>query len=125
MTSKPTLQFLPLSFPSTSTTPTQPRSIHLISNLLTPTECSTLISSHTNLIPSNVTPTTVRDREVFDDEELSSLVWGRIQGFFEEGEGIEAGVLDEDGEAWKVVGLNDRWRICRYVKGTYKSIFCH
>ncbi|PMD40324.1 hypothetical protein L207DRAFT_511830, partial [Hyaloscypha variabilis F] len=106
--SPPTLQTLPIP------TLTPPRSIHLISNLLTPTECTSLISTHTNLIPSNVTPTTVRDREIFTDAALASLLWSRISTFFQEEMGK---VVDEDGEGWTVRGLNETFRLCRYTQG--------
>jgi len=107
-----TLQTLPLP------TLSPPRSIHLISNLLTPTECTSLIDTHTNLIPSNVTPTTVRDREIFTDPGLASLLWSRIATFFQEKMGK---VVDEDGEAWTVRGLNETFRLCRYTQGTFRS----
>ncbi|KAL5324957.1 hypothetical protein ACEPPN_006078 [Leptodophora sp. 'Broadleaf-Isolate-01'] len=90
-----------------------PRSIHLISNLLTPTECNSLVDTHTNLIPSNVTPTTVRDREVFTDPALASLLWSRIATLFKEEMGK---IVDEDGERWTVRGLNETFRLCRYTQ---------
>ncbi len=100
------------------------RSVYTITDILDPYECALIISTHTNLIPSNVTPETVRDRVVFDDEKLADLVWGRLRSFFvsseEEskgGEMIEGRVVDEDGHEWKIKGLNERWRLCRYDPG--------
>jgi hypothetical protein len=85
----PTLQTYPI--PSLSPT----RSFHLISNLLTPTECTSLIASHTNLIPSNVTPTTIRDREVFADAALASSLWSRIAPLFQDERNGMGKIVDE------------------------------
>jgi hypothetical protein len=103
---QPTLQTLPLP----SITP--PRSIYLVSNLLSPEECSKIIASYINLVPSNVTPTTIRDREVFSNPELATLLWSRISPFFQNEK-----VVDEDGENWSVSGLNETFRLCRYTTG--------
>ncbi|KAH7419171.1 hypothetical protein BKA64DRAFT_650236 [Cadophora sp. MPI-SDFR-AT-0126] len=112
-----------------------PRAVHIFQNLLSAQECQEIINSHTNLIPANVTPETIRDRQVFEDEKLAEVVWGRIQPFFlssgeEEtktsgvGEGqddrfevIEGIVKDKDSDSWKVSGLNERWRLARYGPG--------
>jgi hypothetical protein len=103
-----TLTISTLSLPTINPT----RSVHLISNLLTPSECTSIISSHKNLASSNVTPTTVRDREVFTDSALASLLWSRISPFFEKEK-----IVDEDGEEWSISGLNEGFRLCRYVEG--------
>ena len=68
-------------------------------------------------MPSNVTPGTVRTREVFEDGELAGRVWERLRGFYE---GVEEKgmVRDEDGEVWRVKGLNEVWRLCFYAEGT-------
>jgi hypothetical protein len=91
----PTLSTIPLL----SISP--PRSVYLVSGLLTPEECTKIIASYTNLVPSNVTPATIRDREVFSDPALASLLWSRISPFFQ---GEKA--VDEDGEIWNLKGLN-------------------
>jgi hypothetical protein len=101
-----------LTYPLLSISP--PRLIYLVSSLLTPEECTEIIASYTNLVPSNVTPATVRDREVFSDPALASLLWSRISPFFQ---GEKA--IDEDGEIWNVRGLNETFRLCRYVQGTH------
>jgi hypothetical protein len=63
-------------------------------------------------VPSNVTPTTIRDREVFSNPELATLLWSRISPFFQNEK-----VVDEDGENWSVSGLNETFRLCRYTTG--------
>src|SRR5258707_2665299 len=105
-TPQPTLTTIPL--PSLA----PPRSIYLISNLLSADECTRIIHSYTNLVPSNVTPTTIRDREVFSDACLASSLWSRISTFFQDEK-----VVDEDGENWSVRSLNETFRLCRYVAG--------
>ncbi|KAK0125293.1 hypothetical protein ONS95_000677 [Cadophora gregata] len=112
-----------------------PRAIYILQNLLSAKECKDIIKSHTNLIPANVTPETIRDRQVFQDEELAKRVWRRIQPFFlaseeeekrrieDKGrkrsnvEGIEGNVEDKDRDVWKVSGLNEHWRLARYGIG--------
>lgn len=106
MSPKPAIQPVPLP------TIAPEREVHLISNLLIQQECTSIIDDHANLIPSNVTPTTIRDREVFSDLGLASLLWSRIHPFFP-----NERVIDEDGETWKVTGLNEVFRLCRYVQG--------
>lgn len=91
--------------------------VHIISNLLTPSECEAIITSHKNLIPSNVTPETIRTREVFDDSALASKLWSRIRGFYEN-DAATGTVYDEDGDVWVVSGLNERFRLCLYEKGS-------
>lgn len=104
-----------------------PSEVHILTSLLTPTECTSIIDAHLDLVPSNVTAQTVRSREVFVDEELAGRVWERMEGFFEsrgEEEGVMTGrekvkgwVRDEDGEEWRVKGLNEVWRLCCYDVG--------
>ncbi|KAE8440824.1 hypothetical protein EG329_006405 [Mollisiaceae sp. DMI_Dod_QoI] len=101
-----------VTLPSPAPSSSKPHQIHIITNLLTPSECSSIISDHNNLIPSHVTPTTVRDREAFDDHVLSELLWERLKLFF----GSEK-LEDEDGCQWEVEGLNERFRLCRYLPG--------
>ncbi|KAF8850545.1 hypothetical protein BDZ45DRAFT_731498 [Acephala macrosclerotiorum] len=108
------------------------QTIHVLTTLLNEQECNTIISQHRDLIPSNVTPATVRDREAFDDPVLAELIWERLGRFYEvkmEGaetkevdtgngdgkRGIERMVKDEDGCLWEVEGLNERFRLCRYL----------
>ncbi|KAF2800243.1 hypothetical protein K505DRAFT_383349 [Melanomma pulvis-pyrius CBS 109.77] len=86
--------------------------VHVIHNLVSSSECQKLIESHKNLVPSNVTPETIRTREQFDDEALSELLWERLRDFYGEDR-----VKDEDGCWWNVTGLNERFRLCRYDKG--------
>lgn len=117
--SKPSLTNIPLD---ACTTHLEPRSIHHITNLLSPAECVSVIATHLNLVPSNITSGTVRDREVFDDGSLSSLLLERINPFFsddkKQGTGRIAGrIVDEDGDTWLIERLNEKWRLCRYREG--------
>ena len=109
---KITLTSLPLlALPSSNPTPPE-HFIHLIHNLLTPVECAQVISTHQNLIPSNVTPSTKRDRELFEDERLAEMLWERLTEFYGEDR-----VRDEDGQWWRAKSLNERLRLCRYSPG--------
>jgi hypothetical protein len=106
MSTKPAVESVPLP------TIAPEREVHLISNLLIQQECTSIIDDHTNLVPSNITPTTIRDREIFSDFDLASLLWSRVHPLFP-----NERVIDEDGETWKVTGLNEVFRLCRYVQG--------
>lgn len=97
-------------------------SIYIFDDLLTVEECDEIIQAYKDLIPSNVSPETVRTRQVFEDARLAEKVWKRIEGFFSEGSGeVNAKavgmVVDGDGERWRVKGLNERWRLCCYDVG--------
>ncbi|CZR69187.1 uncharacterized protein PAC_19087 [Phialocephala subalpina] len=91
--------------------------IHVVKDLLNEQDCNTIISQHKNLIPSNVTPTTVRDREAFDDPALAELLWSRLESFFMGNGEMSGKVKDDDGCEWEVEGLNERFRLCRYLPG--------
>jgi hypothetical protein len=108
-TPKPTIKSL--DFPTSN----PDHFVHIISNLLTESECTSIIETHKNLTVSNVSPGTIRTRQQFDDEQLATSVWGRIRGLYEGREGSK--VKDEDGQWWRVLGLNSRWRLCLYEKG--------
>ena len=121
---KPTLSLLP--HPSTN----PDDYIHIVSNLLTPTECTSIIDKYQDLKPSNVTTGTVRTRQVFEDAELAEVVWGRLRGFYAHGKKEEetsdkergrgrGTVVDEDGELWIAEGLNEVWRLCCYEEGSF------
>jgi hypothetical protein len=101
-----TLTTLPL--PSSNPT----HFVHLISNLLTPTDCYSIITSHTNLVPSETTPGTIREREQFSDPELLTKLWSRLKPFYERDR-----VQDEDGNWWRAKGLNAALRLSRYEEG--------
>ncbi len=95
--------------------------VHVISNLLTPEECSEIIDSHQNLTPSNVTPETVRMREIFDDEQLAETLWARLRQVYDLSN-IDINptrIFDEYGEPWVLSGLNSRFRLCLYEKGMH------
>jgi hypothetical protein len=108
-TPQPTLTLLTLVHPSP--TPPPEHFVHLIHNLLTPLECNTLISTHQNLIPSNVTTDTIRDREVFSSDSLACLLWSRLPFYH------TSKIQDEDGQWWTAKSLNERFRLCRYGIG--------
>jgi hypothetical protein len=110
MNPKPTLSYLPFSPPSSN----PEHFVHIIHNLLTASECASIIENHKNLIPSNVTPGTVRTRQQYSDEKLASILWERLEPFYE---GDKGKVVDEDGCTWTAAGLNDSFRLCRYEKG--------
>jgi hypothetical protein len=90
--------------------PTQ--SIHILSNLLSKSECEEVIKSHTNLVPSNITDGTIRTREQLDDAALVSLLWSRISHFYKDDR-----IQDEDGYWWKAKGLNIHMRLSKYDAG--------
>ncbi len=46
---------------------------------------------------------------MFDDEELSQLIWKRVGNQ----------IPQKTRNSWKLKGLNDRWRFCRYNQGHY------
>ncbi|TVY53783.1 hypothetical protein LSUE1_G009840 [Lachnellula suecica] len=102
----PTLTHLPISSPD----PTH--FVHIISNLLSPSECASIISTHTNLSPSNLTPGTIRTRETFTDEALAARLWSRMEKFYK-GDRIQ----DADGVWWTASGLNPGLRLSKYEKG--------
>lgn len=99
--------------------------VHIISSFLNPSECESIIASHTNLIPSNVTPETIRSREVFEDEELAERLWTRLQQLpeYTDNDSGAVRIIDKDGEAWVIEGLNPRFRLCLYEKGKCLSLF--
>ncbi|KAH8598229.1 hypothetical protein B0O99DRAFT_592114 [Bisporella sp. PMI_857] len=102
--SSPTLQ--PLEFPSNDPS----EFVHIISNLLRQEECEDLIRSHTNLVPSNVTSQTIREREMFFDQDLAERLWSRIEKFYR-----DSSIVDEEGSKWKAIGLNDKFRFCKFA----------
>lgn len=113
---QPTFTSIPLSIDNHE--PSTHNSIDIITSLLNPSECATIIEKHQNLTPSNITPETVRTREVFEDAELAERVWERLKGFYGNITGGKGTVIDEDGEVWKAKGFNEVWRLCFYEEGT-------
>lgn len=90
--------------------------IHVLSNLLSETECEEIIKAHTNLVPSNITIGTIRMREQFDDDALASRLWSRISHFYK-----DQRIKDEDGYWWKCKGLNPHMRLSKYDAGKSPS----
>jgi predicted 2-oxoglutarate/Fe(II)-dependent dioxygenase YbiX len=90
---------------------------HIIENFLTPEECASLIdrAESAGMEPATITtPSGAKldksyrnnDRLIFDDEELASKLWAKIQNH----------VVISD-ETWKPSGLNERFKIYRYCPG--------
>src|ERR1700757_3498185 len=99
----PTLTCLPLPHPSDE------NFVHVISNLLTPTECAALIQEHTSsMIPHDLTLTS-RLRKIFDDEGLAETLWNRLEPFYG-----SIQIVDEDGCRWTASRLNTRFRFAKY-----------
>jgi len=80
-------------------------------NVLTPEECTHLIEQseelgykRTGYSPSYRSNT----RIIIEDLELTDLIWNRIKSF-----------LPTEFHGWEIVGLNERWRFCRYVEGQH------
>jgi hypothetical protein len=86
--------------------------VHIISHLLTPSECTNLISKHDDALISHDVTLTLRKRKVFDDEALADLLWSRLKPFF----GTQQ-IIDEDSSSWMASHLNTRFRYCKYEKG--------
>ncbi|KUJ11654.1 uncharacterized protein LY89DRAFT_688836 [Mollisia scopiformis] len=100
-----TLTHLP--FPTTDPT----HFVHIISNLLSLSECNSIIASHTDLSPSNLTYGTIRTREQFFDRPLANRLWSRISKFY-----AGTRIQDEDGYWWVAKGLNPDLRLSKYEK---------
>jgi hypothetical protein len=86
--------------------------VHILSNLLSKSECEEVIKSHINLVPSNITTGTIRTREQFDDPALTSLLWSRISHIYKSDR-----IKDADGYWWKAKGLNTNLRLSKYDAG--------
>ncbi|KAE9381029.1 hypothetical protein N431DRAFT_439926 [Stipitochalara longipes BDJ] len=86
--------------------------VHVLSNLLSKSECEGIIKAHTNLVPSAVTIGTIRTREQFDDSALCEKIWSRIAQFYK-----DKRIKDEDGYWWKCKGLNVHMRLSKYNTG--------
>jgi hypothetical protein len=86
--------------------------VHVLSNLLSKTECEEIIRGHTNLVPSAITIGTIRTREQFDDPQLANKLWSRISQFYK-----DERIQDEDGYWWTCIGLNVHMRLSIYDSG--------
>ncbi|KIK57933.1 hypothetical protein GYMLUDRAFT_61020 [Collybiopsis luxurians FD-317 M1] len=83
--------------------------VHIISGLLSDTECDAIIQKHSaDMVPHNLTLTR-RLRSVFEDEELSNTIWERLNPFYG-----NINITDEKGCRWLASGCNARFRFCRY-----------
>jgi hypothetical protein len=104
----PTISILPTSSPTT----TPETLVHIISSLLTPSECTALITEHDASLISHDVTLTVRKRTIFSDADLACLLWERLAPFF----GDET-IVDEEGYSWSASHLNPRFRYCKYETG--------
>jgi hypothetical protein len=86
--------------------------VHLIHNLLAPSECDELIRKHGPNLSSVATNYADRERSLVDDIDLSALLFERLKKCHE----IE-NLTDEDGQSWSPLGLNPRFRFCKYGPG--------
>jgi WD40 repeat protein len=87
----------------------------LIPRALDPATCAHIISAVTKSFePAGALyPPSYRDndRAVVDDPELAALLFRRLAT------SLPARVVDRHGTAWRLVGLNERFRFCRYRDG--------
>jgi hypothetical protein len=86
--------------------------VHLISNLLTPTECSNIIAEQSPSLISVSGTYSTRLRHVYDNEDLSDRLWDRLEQFYE-----TTKVTDSDGQIWTAKSLNSHFRYCKYKAG--------
>jgi hypothetical protein len=102
-----------LDFPTTDPT----HFVHIISNLLSEEECTNIIGSHADLVPSNLTLGTIRTRKQFEDRALRAQLWSRLKQFYD-GNRIQ----DERGSWWVATGLNPNFRLSKYESSTFISL---
>jgi hypothetical protein len=102
----PTLSHLPLPNPSDE------NYVHIISNLLTPSECQTCIDEYTPALTTNGMQLTNRLRHLVDDEKLADKLWQRLMPFYG-----DVKIVDEEQVSWSAAGLNSRFRFCLYESG--------
>jgi hypothetical protein len=109
----PTTTLSHLLFPATDPT----HFVHILSNLMTPEECTNMIASHTNLEPSNLTRGTIRTRETFIDHALARKLWSRMKPYY-----VGNRIKDEEGYWWVAKGLNPGFRLSKYEKSKCISL---
>jgi hypothetical protein len=86
--------------------------VHVVNDLLTPTECEKIVASHTsNLVRLDATYAR-RLREVYDDEAFADVLWERLKPFYS---GMK--VVDNEGQRWTASHLNTKFRLCKYGPG--------
>ncbi|KAF9066717.1 hypothetical protein BDP27DRAFT_1423621 [Rhodocollybia butyracea] len=87
--------------------------VHIISDLFTASECDKIIQGYSaDMVPHDLT-LTKRLRCIFDDDDLSNLIWKRLKPFYG-----TTSIVDKDGCRWLASGCNSRFRFCRYVPGS-------
>lgn len=107
----PTLSKLPLPNPSAE------NYVHVISDLLSPSECEALINAHTPSLATNGQQLTNRLRHMIDDDALAAKLWERLEPFYD-----NLQIVDEEQVGWTAAGLNSRFRFCLYESGKTQHI---
>eukprot|EP01080_Neovahlkampfia_damariscottae_P008677 gene8677-624_t len=94
-------------------------SAFLLKNVLSPEECQHFIKETEEIgfqklygyHPSYRNNT----RIIIQDDDLVQVIFNRIKKF------VPQTVTDEQGKIWELVGMNERFRWCKYVKGQHFS----
>ncbi|OCL08080.1 hypothetical protein AOQ84DRAFT_439812 [Glonium stellatum] len=86
--------------------------VHIISNLLNPEECKSIIDQYDpSVIPTSAAYST-RLRHIFEDEDLARLLWIRLEPFY-----ANTTIADEEQCTWRPTQLNPHFRFCKYAPG--------
>ena len=100
------------------------KDIFALSNVLSPSECESLIHlserhGYVSLISAERGSTgRTNTRVLTDDKSLADMLYERVREFLPKSYRLR------DGE-WDLIGLNSRFRWCKYVKGqSFKRIHC-
>ncbi|KIW25044.1 uncharacterized protein PV07_10717 [Cladophialophora immunda] len=104
----------PIPISPSSKNPAPSRSVDIVSSLLTPAECTDLITTHDHEADMHAISGTYtsRLRKIIEDDDLAELLWSRLSRIYQ---GTE--VVDEDGQVWSAMGLNPCFRLCKYRAG--------
>ena len=86
--------------------------VHLISNLLSPSECKQIIEDNEESLISTSGAYSKRLRHMYLDYNLVDVLWSRLEPFY----GTDR-VVDEEGRAWTATSLNPFLRFCKYTPG--------
>jgi hypothetical protein len=86
--------------------------VHLVSNLLSPSECHQIIEDHEKSLISTSGAYSSRLRHMYLDYKLVDVLWDRLKPFY-----ASARVVDEEGQAWRATSLNPFLRFCKYKPG--------
>lgn len=86
--------------------------VHLISNLLSTSECNKIIEDNEKSLISTSGAYSSRLRYMYFDHSLVELLWSRLEPFY----GSDR-VVDEEGQTWRAFSLNPFLRFCKYKPG--------